>query len=82
MKLEFDWTKTEKGNDINSEGVYSCRQSQLSALRVACLVAAEQAKARAKEDSDDKELVGIYEEQAAMYEDLYCILRHHTIKNT
>lgn len=56
-------------------------EEQLSALRVACLVTAKQAKARADE-TNDRELIGIFMEQAAMYEDLYCILHHHTIKYT
>ncbi len=43
---------------------------ELSLLRVACLLAAKEARARA-EDVKDKELVGIYMEQAAIYDDLY-----------
>lgn len=36
MKLEFDWTKTEKGNDINSEGVCSGREEMESSIRDLC----------------------------------------------
>lgn len=44
---------------------------ELSLLRVACLLAAKEARARAEEDVKDRELMGIYMEQAAIYDDLY-----------
>lgn len=34
--MEFDWTKTEKGNDINSEGVCSGREEMESSIRDLC----------------------------------------------
>lgn len=35
--MEFDWTKTEKGNDINSEGVCSGREEMESSIRDLCI---------------------------------------------